>query len=186
MSVEFRENPDLKALAGIDRPLTKEEQRAVLESLPFMLVADDEASMPRLASRLISRTRGDAESVLFMTAPLVESFDLLQQQDDERTPLIFCRSGQEARQAVEILCERQLQPGLLAFDQDMGGPSGLRIFRDFQDKLPPQLTRVLQTSAAPTDINEALEEGALELCTSKLSPMTFPDMLQTYVNKTFR
>ena len=100
--------------------------------------------------------------------------------------MILCHNGVEARQAVQIICERSIQPGILALDQRMPVLKGMDIFKEFREKMPPRLTRVLQSSRTHKDIQTHLVAGTLDASIGRFYDDVLPALLKIYLRKTFQ
>jgi len=180
------ESSSLAKLALLDRELlTREEIKTVFENVPLIVLADDEPPIQRMAFNVVRMARQDRNAVVALRGNMTQCFDAAQEFNGNKLPMIFCDDGTQAREAVQIICERGIPFGIVALDELMGDPRGMTIFREFDGEIPPEMTKILQSGGTPKDIVSCLEEGIVDAHVNKFTRDALPVIARAYLRKTF-
>lgn len=171
-----------EALANKEKPLSEAEVSLVFSRVPLIVLADDDKYIRRIAAELIKRTQQDSGSVVRLEGDMVQCFSAARRLRN-KLPLILCKNGDEASEATRIICEDNIPSGILALDQNMGGPTGTSIFKGFNGKVPAGFTKILQSGFAPREIDEYIEKGIVDASINKVQIDTIPEMARAYVRK---
>jgi len=178
------ETTDLEVLAdmvllGLD--LKRDQVSAVLNDARLVVVADDESLLRILVLRTLARER-DPKSILTLDGNMQGCFDNLPDKESGQLPFIMCSDGHQARLATQTVCERQIQNAIMIYDQKMGGPTGLEVFKEFSGSLPASSIRALHSGTVPPDAYEHFEAGALDAIIEKPS---LPNEIRTEVARAY-
>lgn len=141
--------------------MTREEVNKVLGSVPLLVLADDDPCMRTVLFRIMTASRKQ-EEIAALKGDIQQCFDTLPQVETGRQPVILCENGAQAATASQIICDRQIGNGILVFDQKMGSPEGLDIFKKFNRYFPTRIARTLLTGTPPADTEKCLQAGILD------------------------
>lgn len=179
------EFPDLRLveLAQEDRELTRDEIKAVFDHVPLIVLADDFDIIQQTSLNAIKRARQDRNSVVGLRGNMEECFTAAEEFNGTKLPMILCDDGKQAKEAARIICERGISTGIVALDQAMGGPTGTNIFKELNGRMPPRITKILQSSWPPDDVEDCLKKGVLDASINKFSHLTLLDIARAYLRK---
>ena len=170
---------------SLETPLSPETATRIFERIPLFVLADDDPIMLRTIFRIIKVNRNKGSEITKFEGDMTQCFDALPKTEDNTLPIITCTSGAQAKEATLLVEERQINDGVYVFDNIMGTPFGLEIFKRMAaDNERPRIARVLFSGSLPEDDQELIENGTLDgaiakpLCDwHKLSPQ----LAQAYV-----
>lgn len=156
----------LPGLADLDRDLNEEEVARVLREFAILVLADDEVFVRKAVRGIIGDVRDS---------------------DEPKLPSVECRNGIEAENALKTAAQDQIQNGLFIFDNYMGGPTGLEVYRKHGRQLHPSNLRVLLSGKLPPENKASIKEGHLDLAVNKPPGMHefCHAIAQTYLKKVF-
>lgn len=180
------ESSSLDELALLDRELTIEEIKTVFDHVPLIVLADDLPLIQKMALDVVRRTRQDKNAVVGLRGNMTQCFDAAQEFNGAKLPMIFCDDGMQAREAVQIICERDIPSGIVALDESMGGPTGMSIFNEFNEEIPPGMTKILQSGGPPKDIATCLKAGIVDANVNKFSLESLPAVVRAYLDKALK
>lgn len=183
---EEEETERLTRLASSDQELTREDVEFALKCVPLIVFADDEELVRNTFFRVIRKARGGFSSTIKHEGSMTECFDAIPKTTEEgKLPMVLCRDGEQAVEATQILCKRPTQEGILIFDNCMGPPHGLDIFRLMGRQMPPKVARILFSGTHHKEADEWIEKGMLDHSLDKLgSPSGFlSGISQAYLRK---
>ncbi len=183
---EAKEIERLTRLAASDQEWSREDIVFVIKRVPLIVFADDMELVRNAVYRMIRTARGDMRSVIKLEGNMVQCFDSIPEVEEGKLPMVLCHDGKQAEEAAQIICERQIQEGVLIFDNDMGTPLGLEIFRSMQGQMPPKVARILFSGTHHKDAEKWIAEGILDHSIAKPgTPSGFlSGVAQTYLRKT--
>jgi len=162
-----------ESVAALNRALTRDEIHAVLNQVPFYVIADDDEMIRWVSLSAIESSSDNPGSIVSFEGDNMEHcFDEAFSLEQGKQPVIMCRNGEQANEASSIVCSNGIQSGVLVYDQMMGvGPRGQELFRSFHGKFPPGIARILNTGTPPDDLYSDLDAGVLD--DTLLKPVDF-------------
>jgi len=177
-------DPALLALADVDRDLTVEEAREVLEQIPLIVHADDEEMIRRTMVRFMARIKQGGMETISDTYDSSE----LSPNVPGQLQVLLGKTGKEAEDHLKSLANQtEMNRGLIIFDNNMHtGKTGLELIREYGSKLPPAFACVLQSGDADhatlDSIRKAKEEGSLD---AFLQKPVMPETARTQYMKAY-
>lgn len=160
--------------------LSKEEAIKIFNQVRLFVLADDEPCIQRAVARVIAGHRRDIHT---LNADRMEAGFEIAADRTSPPAMLLLKNGEEARQAALLAIRTQISDALFIFDRNMGHPSGLDIFKEFDKDLPPHLARVLFSGNIPSDYVACLEAGILDAAI--LKPMESNDAFRSEIAKAY-
>lgn len=151
----------LEQMAVLNRELTRNEIKEILDQVPLYVIADDDELIREVTIACIT-DNDQTHMARFERGDTEQHFDAIARLDKSIKPFVLCSNGRRAEEVTRIICHRGVQSGVLLFDHKMGCPEGLDIFRGFHKELPSGMTRILQSGTMPYDIEECLRKSVLD------------------------
>jgi len=184
-SGEDLQSPSLAELSDLNRELTQGEIKAVFEHVPLIVLADDVEPIRRMALGVVRMVSQNRSRVVDLRGNMAQCFDAAKEYNGAKLPMILCNDGNQAREAVQIICERGIPSGIVALDESMGGPRGMSIFKEFNEKIPPKIVKILQSSNPPDDTKACLEAGIVDASVDKFGIEAIPTVARAYLRRIF-